>query len=126
MRSVSPRPVVVRVHQTWSITPGMSFSVAQDIDNRVWIVETCPAGTQFWTISQAGMLTGGEKTGDPLEAAIALGGTLQARLAARPAHRKPAQRFGLPTVKTTSRSADRTRSSSRDRESGRTRELVGV
>ncbi len=126
MRSVSPRPVVVRIHHTWSITPGMSFSVAQDIDNRVWIVETCPAGTQFWTISQAAMLTGGEKTGDPLEAAISLGRTLQARLAARPMHRKPAQRFGLPALKSSSRSADRSRTSSLVGEGSRNRELVGV
>jgi hypothetical protein len=104
----------------------MSFSVAQDIEDRVWIVETCPAGTQFWSISQAGMLTGGEKTGDPLESAIALGRSLQARLTARPSHRKPAQRFGLPTLKQSARSVDRSRTSPIRGVSKRDRELVGV
>jgi hypothetical protein len=102
----------------------MSFSVAQDIDNRVWIVETCPAGTQFWTISQAAMLTGGEKTGDPLEAAISFGKSMQARLASRPLHRKPARRFGLPSLNGSMRGSDRSRSGiSEDK---RSRELVGV
>jgi len=125
MRSVSPRPVVVRVHQTWSITPGMSFSVAQDIDNRVWIVENCPAGTQFWSLSQAAMLTGGEKTGDPLEAALSLGRSLQARLANKPVHRRPALRFGMPALKDSVRSAERSHSAS-NVDTRRSRELVGV
>jgi hypothetical protein len=103
----------------------MSFAVAQDIDNRVWIVETCPAGTQFWSLSQAAMLTGGEKTGDPLEAAISLGRSLQARFAARPLHRRPAHHFGLPSLKVSARS-ERSRGSSVSGEARRNRELVGV
>ena len=92
MQAVSPRPVVVKNHQTWTITPGMSYTVAQDIDNRVWIVEACPAGTQFWTLSQAGMLTGGDKTGDPLAAAIGYARELQKHLSQHSASRRRATR----------------------------------
>ncbi len=95
MNSISPRPVVVRVHKTWEVTPGMSFSVAEDINRRVWIVEACPAGTQFWNLAQASMLTGGEKTGDPLAAAIKHGAALQARLNTAPAPRRRSTRVAM-------------------------------
>ena len=94
MRPFSPRPVIVRVHHTWSITPGMSFSVVEDIERKVWIVESCPAGAQYWNLAQASMLTGGDKTGDPLEAAIVAGSVLQNRLDARRIARKSAPKFG--------------------------------
>lgn len=121
MRSVAPRPVVIRVHKTWSITPGMSFSVVEDIDRKVWIVEACPAGSQYWNLGQAAMLTGGDKTGDPLEAAIAHATALQARLSARAAKKRQSVRIGMPEGALKGSRPTRTVSSARS-----SRELVTI
>jgi hypothetical protein len=113
----------VRTHKTWEVTPGMSFSVAEDINRHVWIVEACPAGTQFWNLAQASMLTGGEKTGDPLAAAIKLGAALQAKLNAAPAPKRRSVRVAMPSVAAEVRSAERGSKSAR---SASRRELVNA
>ncbi len=96
MRSISPRPVIVRNHKTWSITPGMSYTVSEDVNGIIWVAESCPAGTQFWTPEQVEMLSGGERTGDPIEAAATYGKQLQMKLKDRPVSRRQSIKIGLP------------------------------
>ena len=31
----------------------MTFALVEDVEKRLWVVESCPAGTQFWTVAQA-------------------------------------------------------------------------
>ena len=123
MNSISPRPVVVRTHKIWEVTPGMSFSVAEDINRNVWVVEACPAGTQFWNLAQASMLTGGEKTGDPLAAAIKFGAALQAKLNAAPAPRRRSVRVTMSASAASVRNSDRAAQPVR---TARNRELVNA
>lgn len=123
MNSISPRPVVVRTHKTWEVTPGMSFSVAEDINRHVWVVEACPAGTQFWNLAQASMLTGGEKTGDPLAAAIKFGAALQTKLNAAPAPKRRSVRVAMPAPASAVRTVDR---SAKSANNSSKRELVNA
>ncbi len=62
MNQISPRPTVFRVLRKWKLPPRMEFRLIEDIDRRLWICESCPAGEQFWTIAQATTLTYGSRS----------------------------------------------------------------
>jgi len=48
----------------------MTFALVRDIEGQIWIVESCPVGTRFWTPEQAAELPQGRQTGSILQAAL--------------------------------------------------------
>ena len=50
----------------------MTYAVVEDIDGRLWIEESCPVGTHYWTVEQAAALPAGIRTRRALDEAIAL------------------------------------------------------
>ena len=62
MSLVSPKPIIVQVIRTEKVSPGMTFALVEDVEKRLWVVESCPAGTQFWTLVQASELPRGART----------------------------------------------------------------
>jgi hypothetical protein len=62
MSLLSPKPIIARVVREWRVSPGMTFALALDVENRVWVTQSCPAGTQFWTVTQAAHLLCGPRT----------------------------------------------------------------
>jgi hypothetical protein len=80
MKTMSPQPIIARVLRRWSVPPGLTFALVQDVEKQVWVVESCPVGTHFWTVSQAEELPRGVRTRRVLEEAVRLGQRLdQAR-----------------------------------------------
>jgi len=71
MSRVSPKPVITQTVRTWNVEPGMTFAVAEDNAGRLWIEQSCPVGTHFWTVDQAVALANGLRTGRTLREAIA-------------------------------------------------------
>lgn len=67
---LSPKPIIASVIQTWSVPPGMKIALVEDMERHLWIVESCPAGTHFWTLAQAQTLTHTGHVGSALRAAI--------------------------------------------------------
>ncbi len=67
MSQISPKPVIANVIRVWEVPPGMTFSLIEDVERRVWIMESCPAGTHFWTVAQAAELPQGARTGAALQ-----------------------------------------------------------
>jgi hypothetical protein len=108
MSTLSPKPVIARTLRTWRVHPGMTFALVEDIEQRVWIVESCPAGTQFWTIAQAAELPQGTRTRSVLQEAIRVG---RKREAAPPREisraSRPGERLARPQVTTSSLTASR-------------------
>jgi hypothetical protein len=51
----------------------MTFAVAEDSEGRLWIEESCPVGTHYWTVEQAAELSSGCNTRYALDEAVALG-----------------------------------------------------
>jgi hypothetical protein len=88
MRLRLPKPIISRTHRTWRIPPGMIFALVEDVEHKLWVVESCPAGTQFWTLEQASELELGTRTQGTLQEAVALGRQMQAE-AARSTERQP-------------------------------------
>ena len=70
MSRIAPKPIIAQVAQTWRLPTGMMFAVVRDIESNIWIVESCPAGTRFWTPEQAAQLPQGRQTGAALQAAL--------------------------------------------------------
>ena len=91
MSKISPQPIIARVAKTWTVPPGLKFAVVEDVERQVWIVESCPAGTQCWTLAQAAQLTTGSFSRHALQEAVRVGMTLEAELrkVAAPLHREP-------------------------------------
>lgn len=78
MSSITPKPIIAQVVQTWNVPPGMKIALVVDIESRFWVVESCPAGTHFWTLAQAQLLPQSGRTGMALRAAVTLAHKLQA------------------------------------------------
>lgn len=85
MSRISPKPIIARVAETWRVAPGMTFAVVEDMEQNVWIVQSCPAGTQFWTTEQFADLPQGRATRKVMQAALALGRSTERSLAERKA-----------------------------------------
>ena len=73
MSRIAPKPVINEIVGTWTVQPEMTFEVAVDTEGRIWIAESCPVGTQYWTLEQAAGLTAGSRTRCALQEAVALG-----------------------------------------------------
>ena len=72
MSRIAPKPNIRQVVRTWNVQPGMIFAVAEDTEGRLWIEESCPVGTHYWTEEQAAELLPGHSTRRALEEAVAL------------------------------------------------------
>jgi len=77
MNTLSPKLMFTTVVQSWPVAPGMVFAVAEDLERRIWIVESTPVGRHYWTVEQARELPHGHRTGPVLKQAIALGQRLE-------------------------------------------------
>ncbi len=73
MSLLSPKPIIAHVVRPWRVPPGLTYALVQDVQKRVWIVESCPAGTHFWTLEQAAQLPQGARTRRALQEALRLG-----------------------------------------------------
>ena len=79
MRALSPKPLIAEVLQTWRIAPGMSFALISDVERRLWVQESCPVGSHFWTLEQAEELVLGERTQSALRELIVAGREYESR-----------------------------------------------
>jgi len=89
MKTMSPQPVIARVLRRWSVPPGLTFALVQDVEKQVWVVESCPVGTHFWTVAQAAELPRGARTRRALEEIVRLGQRLDQAWNARQAAALP-------------------------------------
>lgn len=77
MSSIAPKPIIKDALQTWRVAPGMTYALVLDVEQNIWIVESCPVGTQFWTVEQAAQLSQGSRTRAALQEAVRAGRLLQ-------------------------------------------------
>ena len=81
-RMVQSKPIISQVLRSLRVQPGMTFALVLDIEQKLWVVESCPAGTHFWTLDQAAELPKGPRTHRALHEIVTLGReTLQIKLA---------------------------------------------
>jgi hypothetical protein len=57
----------------------MIYALVADMEQNLWVVESCPAGTRFWTLEQAADLSQGPRTHRALQEILNLGRTMQRR-----------------------------------------------
>lgn len=76
---VTPKPIIAQVLRTLRVPPGMIYALVTDIEQNLWVVESCPAGTRFWTLEQAADLSQGPRTHRALQEILNLGRTTQRR-----------------------------------------------
>jgi hypothetical protein len=67
----------------------LTFALVQDMEQRFWVVETCPAGTHVWTLDQAADLATGTRTRQALREIIREGRSQQAAVLLQSAAKKP-------------------------------------
>jgi hypothetical protein len=109
MSRITPKPIIARVAETWRVPPGMTFAVVEDMEQTVWVVQSCPAGTQFWTVEQFANLPQGRATRKAMKAALELSRKVEASLTERKAAQAaktapvrnvlPPRREPLPTTR---------------------------
>ena len=92
----APKPIIAETVQTWRVAPGMIYALVRDIEKNVWIVESCPAGTHFWTLAQAANLPAGRSSRTAIQSALRAAESLTA--AEMPS--VPAWDYTLPTLPT--------------------------
>lgn len=72
MTEIATKPILAQTLRTWRVEPGMIYAVGVDAEGKTWVVESCPVGTHYWTVSQAMQLPFGSRTRTALREAIAL------------------------------------------------------
>ena len=72
MSLILPKPIIARTHRTWRVPPGMVIALVEDMEHRLWVVESCPVGTKFWTVEQAAQLELGTHTRTAFREAVEL------------------------------------------------------
>ncbi len=72
-RMVSSKPIINQVLRSLRVPPGMTYALVEDIERKLWVVESCPAGTHFWTLEQAAELPQGPRTHRALSEILNLG-----------------------------------------------------
>ena len=87
MSLISPQPQIARVIRTWEVPPGLTFTLVEDRNRRIWIVEACPVGKQFWTVAQAEQLPQGERSGPALREILRIGRQMEQAQRRQPASR---------------------------------------
>ncbi len=98
MSRIAPKPIIADVLQTWRVPQGMIYSLVADVEQNVWIVETCPAGTHFWTVEQAAQLPQGSRTRATLQEAVRQGRLLEKETRVARAYGKKAAKMDKETV----------------------------
>jgi len=73
----TPKPIIAQVLRSLRVPPGMIYALVNDIEQNLWVVESCPAGTRFWTLEQAAELSQGPRTHRALQEILNLGRTEQ-------------------------------------------------
>ena len=73
----TPKPIIAQVLRSLRVPPGMIYALVNDIEQNLWVVESCPAGTHFWTLEQAAELSQGPRTHRALQEILNLGRTVQ-------------------------------------------------
>ena len=73
----TPKPIIAQVLRSLRVPPGMIYALVNDIEQNLWVVESCPAGTRFWTLEQAVDLSQGPRTHRALQEILNLGRTVQ-------------------------------------------------
>lgn len=58
----TPKPIIANVLKSLRVPPGMIYALVADLEQNLWVVESCPAGTRFWTLEQAADLPQGART----------------------------------------------------------------
>ena len=79
MKALSPKPLISEVLQTWRIAPGMTFALISDVERQLWVQESCPVGSHFWTLDQSEELVLGERTSVAMKELIAVGREYESR-----------------------------------------------
>jgi hypothetical protein len=98
MSRIAPKPIIADVLQTWRVPQGMVYSLVADVEQNVWIVESCPAGTHFWTVEQATQLPQGSRTRAALQEAVRLGRLLEKETRVARAYGQQTAKAGAETV----------------------------
>ena len=75
----TPKPIIAQVLRTLRVPPGMVYALVNDPEQNLWVVESCPAGTRFWTLEQAADLSQGPRTHRALQEILNLGRAAQRR-----------------------------------------------
>ena len=75
----TPKPIIAHVLRTLRVPPGLIYALVTDIEQNLWVVESCPAGTRFWTLEQAAELSQGPRTHRALQEILNLGRMAQRR-----------------------------------------------
>ncbi len=73
------KPIIAHVLQTQRVPPGLIYALVTDIEQNLWVVESCPAGTHFWTLEQAADLSQGSRSHRALQEILNLGRATQRR-----------------------------------------------
>ena len=73
----TPKPIIAQVLRSLRVPPGMVYALVNDLEQNLWVVESCPAGTRFWTLEQAAELSQGPRTHRALQEILNLGRTVQ-------------------------------------------------
>src|SRR5579871_6690109 len=92
MSVLPPQPKIARVIYSREVPPGLTFSLVQDSRRRLWIMESCPAGKQFWTMAQAALLPQGANSGPALREILRLGRQMEQAQRRMPANRSSRSR----------------------------------
>ena len=79
MRTLSPKPLIAEILQTWRVAPGMSFALISDVERQLWVQESCPVGSHFWTLEQAEELVLGDRTQGAMRDLITAGREYESR-----------------------------------------------
>ena len=75
----TPKPIIAQVLSTLRVPPGLIYALVNDLEQNLWVVESCPAGTRFWTLEQASELSQGPRTHRALQEILNLGRATQRR-----------------------------------------------
>jgi hypothetical protein len=73
----TPKPIIAQVLKSLRVPPGMVYALVADLEQNLWVVESCPAGTRFWTLAQAADLSQGPRTHRALQEILNLGRAAQ-------------------------------------------------
>ncbi len=76
MSRISPKPIIEKALQTWKVAPSMTYALVRDLEGTLWVVASCPVGTQFWTLEQAENLASGKRSRIALREAVIRGKAL--------------------------------------------------
>jgi hypothetical protein len=87
----TPKPIIAQVLKSLRVPPGMIYALVADLEQNLWVVESCPAGTRFWTLEQAAELSYGTRTHRALQEILNLGRTTQRKKQAEMLVRKSVQ-----------------------------------